>query len=337
MSLSSQHHSFDIAIAAMFGVECAILIHHFQHWIRINRSCNRNVHEGRCWTYQTRKSIRAHFPYWKEDEVRRLTDKLVEQGVLIKGNHNKSQMDRTIWYAFSNEKAFQVDEEFIGSIYKNSNNFCDLAKVPNGLAKVPNAIGKSATAIPDTKAKDSKTTDKKKEEKAASPPPSAKASELCKFFIEKIKEINPKFKDPNLGKWEKEFDCIIDRDKRDAHDLYAMITWVFSNPFWRTTCLSPSNLRKHYDRIYMQMQEDQVKKIAEENREYVQKTLKEFPDRLKSLTINSKYAMNLSAGKEVPFSLPQESFRRAFISMFGGVYEPSRFKEQRDSMERNGI
>lgn len=136
MNISSQHHSFDILFASKFGVEESILIHHFQHWIRINRYRNRNIHDGHCWTYQTRTDIQAHFPYWNVDRVKYLCEKLVSMGILITGNYNKKPMDHTLWYAFADEKQFGVDDE-------SSNNFYDKAKVPN-------RKGKSAHAIPDS-------------------------------------------------------------------------------------------------------------------------------------------------------------------------------------------
>lgn len=160
--LSSQHHSFDILLAARFGVEEAILIHHFQHWIRINRANKRNIHLGRCWTYQTRKEIAERFPYFDTDRVRRLTERLVDMGVLIVANMNKKKMDKTLWYAFYDEKAFAVDEETSNILYERQN--C------HSSGEIANPVGKSAKAIPDTIPKDSKASDKKEREKAAPSP-----------------------------------------------------------------------------------------------------------------------------------------------------------------------
>ena len=110
-SVSSQHHSFDIGLAAQFGVECAILIHHFQHWIRINRFKENHIFKDRCWMYEKKKDIQAHFPYWSYEEVKYLIDKLVASGILLKDNYNKNPLNRTNWYAFADEKMFKVDQE----------------------------------------------------------------------------------------------------------------------------------------------------------------------------------------------------------------------------------
>ena len=108
MSSSKPHHSFDIHLAESYGIECAILIHHFQHWIEINLRMKRNFHEGRTWMYDTLEEIAAHFPYWNRDKVYRIIQKLEELGVIVKGNFNKNKFDKTLWYAFVIEENFIV-------------------------------------------------------------------------------------------------------------------------------------------------------------------------------------------------------------------------------------
>jgi len=104
--MSTLHLSFSIEHAEKYGVDEAILIHHFQHWIEFNRTMKRNQYEGRTWTYQTQEEIAGHFTFWTRDQVQYLINKLVEKGVLIKGNFNKNKFDRTQWYSFENEKMF---------------------------------------------------------------------------------------------------------------------------------------------------------------------------------------------------------------------------------------
>lgn len=183
-SLSSQHHSFDIALASQYGLECAILIHHFQHWIRINRGAKRNIKENRCWTYQTRKEIKLHFPYWTFEQVRYLCERLVKMGVLITGNFNKNKIDKTLWYAFVDEKAFHVDADFSKNLYERENS--------PSKGKIPLREGKIPTPIPDTINTYTKPTDIKANKreralpKSATPPPPTPASHYVGLFDEKI-------------------------------------------------------------------------------------------------------------------------------------------------------
>jgi len=107
------HHSFDIQLAALYGVEEAILIHHFQYWINFNYRTKRNFREGKYWTYQTVKEISAHFPYMTEKSVRRSIDSLVEKKVLIKGNFNKSSWDRTTWFSLTDDSFLSGSQQDI--------------------------------------------------------------------------------------------------------------------------------------------------------------------------------------------------------------------------------
>lgn len=134
-------HSFNVELAQKYGVFEAILIHHFQFWISYNKNKGSNLKEGKTWTFQTRKEMAALFPYFDENQVRRLCEKLVLDGVLETNNFNKKGFDRTLWYAFVNE------EQMIG----NSKKFHERQNCQMDKAKLPNANGKSATPIPDTK------------------------------------------------------------------------------------------------------------------------------------------------------------------------------------------
>lgn len=71
-------------------------------------SLGKNFIEGRTWTYQTYEEISAHFPYFKIGAVKRLVESLVQKGLLIKGNYNKTPWDKTVWYAFKNEEMFTI-------------------------------------------------------------------------------------------------------------------------------------------------------------------------------------------------------------------------------------
>lgn len=132
----SQHHSFDIKIATVYGIDCAIIIHHFLHWIGVNQRKGKNFHEGRTWSFQTIDDIVAHFPYFTKDQVVNIIEKLCTgkcrnsknkefEPILMKGNFEKNKFDRTTWYAFIK------DPEIIEQ-KKDSNNFTDNVVLQNG-------------------------------------------------------------------------------------------------------------------------------------------------------------------------------------------------------------
>lgn len=99
-------YSFDIDLATQYGMAEACLIKNFQHWIRKNKANNKHCYDRHYWTYNSVKALSELFPFLTEKQIRRTLDSLVEKGVLIKGNYNKSSYDRTLWYAFKDESIF---------------------------------------------------------------------------------------------------------------------------------------------------------------------------------------------------------------------------------------
>ena len=131
----AENHSFNTCLAIKYGVECAIVLGHIAFWIGVNRRNKVNFCDGKTWMYQSRKEMSAAMPYFTEDQVRRYTDKLCDEGVIIKGNYNKFAMDKTIWYAFADENISTKGESANLSCGESANLSC----------------GESARAIPDTK------------------------------------------------------------------------------------------------------------------------------------------------------------------------------------------
>lgn len=97
-------HSFNIHIAKELGIEEAVVISNFQWWLNKNAANGINQHDGRTWTYNTQEALVKLFPYMNRNKIRYVIDGLVKSGILVKGNYNKSTYDRTVWYAFNDEK-----------------------------------------------------------------------------------------------------------------------------------------------------------------------------------------------------------------------------------------
>lgn len=94
-------HHFKVALAKEYGIEEAILIDEFYFQITRNRANDKNFFDGRYWTYNTQKAYVDIFPYLNAGKVKRVINSLLEKGILLKGNYNANQYDRTNWYSFS--------------------------------------------------------------------------------------------------------------------------------------------------------------------------------------------------------------------------------------------
>lgn len=94
-------YQFDTDLATEYGVDEAIMITNLAFWIRKNEANGKHFHDGRFWTYNSAEAFTKLFPFWSSGQIRRILTSLKDKGVLLTGNYNQSQYDRTTWYAFS--------------------------------------------------------------------------------------------------------------------------------------------------------------------------------------------------------------------------------------------
>ena len=145
-------YQFDVDHAKRYGLEEAVMLHNFIFWIRHNHANRKNQHDGRTWTYNTLEAFRELFPFWSVKQIRRILDSLLEQRVLVKGNHNARAYDRTCWYALADEALLELP----GTI------------CPNGQMEEPKraeGFAQTGRPIPDSK------QDKKPEREERAPRP----------------------------------------------------------------------------------------------------------------------------------------------------------------------
>lgn len=95
-------YQFDTDLATEYGVDEAIMIANLAFWIKKNEANGKHFHDGRFWTYNSAEAFTKLFPFWSSGQIRRILTSLKNKGVLLTGNYNQSQYDRTMWYAFSN-------------------------------------------------------------------------------------------------------------------------------------------------------------------------------------------------------------------------------------------
>lgn len=131
-------HSFNIEIATQYGILEAILLKYLFFWISKNEANNQHFYDGRYWTYNSVKAFGILFPYVSSKKIQYALKKLEEEEIIITGNYNKSNYDRTLWYAFTNKG---------NSIMQNCK--IDLVKMENGNGDFVKPIPDNKTQIKD--------------------------------------------------------------------------------------------------------------------------------------------------------------------------------------------
>ena len=94
-------HCFEVEIAKKYGILEAILLNYFRFWIQKNEANDVHFHDGRYWTYNSVKAFCELFPYASKKMIEKAINHLVDEGLLVTGNYNKSAYDRTKWYALT--------------------------------------------------------------------------------------------------------------------------------------------------------------------------------------------------------------------------------------------
>ena len=97
--MKTTDHSFKIEDAKKYGVECAVLLYNLRHWLEKNVANEKHIHDGRVWTYNSTKAFADLFPYLSEKQIYRRLQKLEKEGILLTGNYNNHEYDRTKWYS----------------------------------------------------------------------------------------------------------------------------------------------------------------------------------------------------------------------------------------------
>ena len=79
---------------------------------------------------------------------------------------------------------------------------------------------------------------------------------LAELLYKQIQNNSPNYKEPDLEKWANEFRLMMERDKREGKEIQNLIIRSQSHDFWKKNILSPSKLRKQYDRLVMEFEDN---------------------------------------------------------------------------------
>lgn len=92
-------HSFDPEIAKKVGVNAAVLYQNIVWWTQKNAANKRNIRDGYVWTYNSRTAFGNLFSYLTQSQIKTALYKLVDSGLILKGEYNAANYDKTNWYS----------------------------------------------------------------------------------------------------------------------------------------------------------------------------------------------------------------------------------------------
>ena len=179
-------HYFDVHIAELYGVNCAVILQNIYHWIKKNEANDKNFHDGYYWTYNSTKAFKNMFPYLSQKQIETALKKLRDEGIITTGNYNEYKYDRTLWYAII-EKGMSILTTGKMEITKKGNGFDTEGKSISPVGKMEitkkgNGFDTEGKPIPNINTNintDLKTTDNK---------PNIKLKDAIKKIVEYLNE-----------------------------------------------------------------------------------------------------------------------------------------------------
>ena len=122
-----------------------IFIANLSTWIRTNASKQdpkqRNIHEGRCWSYNTIQDFVKYFGFWSTKNIRTIIANCIKLGLITTNTFNKKKYDHTIWYTLT-DKGFsyypQILDTVLNSVADSGKRF---AETGNAIPENPYSLG----------------------------------------------------------------------------------------------------------------------------------------------------------------------------------------------------
>lgn len=110
------------SIAKVLGLNESLVIQQINYWIKINEAKGINFIDEKYWTYNSIKNWhQQEFSFWSYATVKRTFANLEEMGLLIVGNYNRENRDRTKWYSIDYEKLERLVNKKQETIINNEN------------------------------------------------------------------------------------------------------------------------------------------------------------------------------------------------------------------------
>lgn len=148
-TIDNRFHGFNVGIAIDYSPTISLWIGHLAHWSEKNLANEKHIYDGHVWCYDTLDAIAEYFPYMSKRQIETMINNSVSAGLVIKGNYNQTQYDRTCWYALT-PKAFDYyqhlsSEKNINRLFSSISHNCEM-----DIAEWGNRFTHFVTPIPNT-------------------------------------------------------------------------------------------------------------------------------------------------------------------------------------------
>lgn len=117
----------------------------------------------------------------------------------------------------------------------------------SALTGTPVPTEQDTRTIPIKKTQEQETSEKKPSRF------SVEDKELAEYLFEKVKQVAPKTKTPNLDQWAETIRLMRERDEMNLSEIKNVFDWANGDSFWSLNILSPSKLRTQFATLHAKM------------------------------------------------------------------------------------
>ena len=108
-------------LAVNIGLNEAIVLQQLHYWLQKSTK----IKDGKSWVYNSIREWQEQFPFWSVDTIRRALNRLINSGIVIKGEYNKTSFDKTTWYTINYDVLEEkLEKGSAKSIYAKCTNGC---------------------------------------------------------------------------------------------------------------------------------------------------------------------------------------------------------------------
>ena len=118
-------HSLNVDFALRYGIEGAIIIEQLYWWLHKNACESDMIKDDRVWCYFSARGLTKYIPYMSSQKLRRELKKLEDAKVVMVGNFNKSPINQTLWYSFT--------DKFLSELNDANYDISDFSKMKNAI------------------------------------------------------------------------------------------------------------------------------------------------------------------------------------------------------------
>jgi len=95
------NHILNVSLAQRLGIHAALILRYIRDEVWENQSNGVHYYTGRYWMRCSQMMFTAAMPYMHKSTVRRVLERLMNQGIIMRGEFGSSRFDRTSWYALT--------------------------------------------------------------------------------------------------------------------------------------------------------------------------------------------------------------------------------------------